>query len=254
MLSVHATDGVQVLLAGLLDKNRKVFPKQQAEINGNGRQTPRPGEPKGLGLWPCYRKIHKWFCRTARLTDGLRADGRTDGFGAVRRTDGRRDRRTDGPTPTYRQTDAPTDRPTDRSTKRPANRPTDLVREWQVLHPPCPGHTACQTTTVTFILHCPAQIRVQRVHHRVPSGSHAALQPLRRRGATAIEAMWSTNTSLVTAQPKEIPEGRIWMKQRCRSSSKPVKGSPWSFARRVKQDQRAQSPLRMQQTPCSDYP
>ena len=55
MLSVHATDGVQVLLAGLLDKISKVFPKQQAEINGNGPQTPRPGEPKGLGLWPCYR-------------------------------------------------------------------------------------------------------------------------------------------------------------------------------------------------------
>ena len=54
MLSVHATDGVQVLLAGLLDKSSKAFPKQQAEISGNGRQTPRPGEPKGLGLWPCY--------------------------------------------------------------------------------------------------------------------------------------------------------------------------------------------------------
>ena len=174
--------------------------------------------------------------------------GRTDG-----RTDGRTERQTepDGLTPTDRWTDAPTDRPTDRSTKRPADRPTDLVRELQVLHPPCPGHTACQTTTVTFILHCPAQIRVQRVRHRVPSGSQAALQPLRRRGATAIEAMWSTNTSPVTAQPKEIPGGRIWMKQRCRSSSKPVQGS---FARRVKQDQRAQSPLTIQQTPCSDSP
>ena len=54
MLSVHATDGVQVLLAGFLDKSSKAFPKQQAEISGNGSQTPRPGEPKGLGLWPCY--------------------------------------------------------------------------------------------------------------------------------------------------------------------------------------------------------
>ena len=126
-------------------------------------------------------------------------DGRTV------RTDGRRDRRTNGPTPTDQWTDAPTDRPTDRSTKRPADRPTDLVREWQVLHPPCPGHTACQRTTVTFILHCPAQIRVQRVRHRVPSGSQAALQPLRRRGATAIEAMWSTNASPISAA-----EGDPW--------------------------------------------
>ena len=54
MLSVHATDGVQGLLAGFLDQSSKAFPKQQAEISGNGRQTPRPGEPKGLGLWPCY--------------------------------------------------------------------------------------------------------------------------------------------------------------------------------------------------------
>ena len=67
-----------------LDKISKVFSETAAEINGNGRQTPRPGEPKGLGHWPCYRKIHKWFYRTARLTDGVRADGRTDG-----RTDGR---------------------------------------------------------------------------------------------------------------------------------------------------------------------
>ena len=181
-------------------------------------------------------------------TDG-RTDGRMDG-----RTDGRRDRRS--PTDRRPRTDGPmrrrTDRPTDRPRDRPTDRPTSSWR--QVLHPPCPGHTACQTTTVTFILHCPAQIRVQRVHHRVPSGSHAALQPLRRRGATAIEAMWSTSTSPVTAQPKEIPGERIWMKQRCRSSWKPVQGSPWSFTRRVKQDQRAQSPLRMQQTPCSDYP
>ena len=207
----------------------------------------------GLGLWPCYRKIHKWFCRTARLTDELRADGRMD-----RRTDGRTDGRRDRRSPTDRRprTDGPMRRRTDRPTNRPRDRPTDRpTSSWrQVLHPPCPGHTACQTTTVTFILHCPAQIRVQRVHHRVSSGSHAALQPLRRRGATAIEAMWSTNTSPVTAQPKEIPGGRIWMKQRCRSSSKPVQGSPWSFARRVKQDQRAQSPLTMQHTPCSDYP
>ena len=50
--------GVQVLLAGFLDKSCKAFPKKQAEISGNGRQTPKPGEPKGLGLWPCYRKIH----------------------------------------------------------------------------------------------------------------------------------------------------------------------------------------------------
>ena len=57
MLSVHATDGVQVLLAGFLDKISKVFPKQQAEINGNGRQTPGPGEPKGLGVWPCYSPV-----------------------------------------------------------------------------------------------------------------------------------------------------------------------------------------------------
>ena len=85
MLSVHATDGAQVLLAGFLDKISKVFPKQQAETNGNGSQTPRPGEPKGLGHWSCYRKIHIWFCRTARLTDGLRADGRTDRQGKVQK-------------------------------------------------------------------------------------------------------------------------------------------------------------------------
>ena len=65
MLSVHATDGVQVLLAGFLDKISKVFPKQQAEINGNGRQTPGPGEPKGLGVWPCYNSwlgCAPWVC------------------------------------------------------------------------------------------------------------------------------------------------------------------------------------------------
>ena len=163
------------------------------------------------------------------------------------------DRRTDVHGPTDRRTDGPTARPTDRPTDGPTDRPT-AVLVCQVLHPPCPGRTACQTTTVTFILHCPAQIRVQRVHHRVASGSHAALQLLRMRGATAIEAMWITNTSLMTAQPKEIPGRRIWMKQRCRSSSKPVQGSPWSFARRVKQYQRVPSPLTMQQMPCSDYP
>ena len=252
---MDATDGVQVLLAGFLNKSSKAFPKQQAEISGNGRQTPRPGEPKGLGLWPCYRKIHKWSCRTAGLTDG-RTGGRTEGR-TDRRMDGRTDKQTDGPTDRRPRTDGPMHRRTDRPTDRPRDRPTDRPTSslvWQVLQPPLPGHTTCQTTTVTFILHCPAQIRVQRVHHRVASGSHAALQPLRMRGATAIKAMWSTNTSPVTAQPKEIPGGRIWMKQRCRSSSKPVQGSPWSFARRVKQDQRAQSPLRMQQTPCSNDP
>ena len=57
MLSVHATDGVQVLLAGFLEKSSKAFPKQQAEISENGRQTPRPGNPKGLGLWPCYSAL-----------------------------------------------------------------------------------------------------------------------------------------------------------------------------------------------------
>ena len=228
-----------MLLAGFLDRISKVFPKQQAEISGNGRQTPKPGEPKGLGLWSCYRKIHVWTSRTAGLTDGRtggRTDGRTDG-----QTDGPTDRRPRSDGPMHRRTDRPTDRPRD----RPTGRPTSSL-DWQVLHPPCPGHTACQTTTVTFILHCPAQICVQRVHHRVASGSHAALQPLRMCGATAIEAMWSTNTSPVTAQPKENPGGRIWMKQRCRTSSKPVQGSRWSLARRVTQDQRAQGPLRMQ--------
>ena len=80
------------------------------------------------------------------------------------------------------------------------------------------------------------------------------LQLLRMRGATAIEVMWIKNTGPMTAQPKEFPGGRICMKQRCRSSSKPVQGSSSSFARRVKQDQRVQSPWTMQQTPCSDYP
>ena len=80
------------------------------------------------------------------------------------------------------------------------------------------------------------------------------MQVLVMRGATAIEfkttpAMWSTDTSPATAQPEEIPCGRIPMKQRCRSSSNPVQGSPWRFARRVKQDQRVPTPLKMQQTP-----
>ena len=66
--------------------------------------------------------------------------------------------------------------------------------------------------------------------------------------------MWITNTGLMTAQPKKIPGKQIWMKHCCRSSSNPVQGSPWEFARRVKQDQRVHSPLTMQQTPCSDYP
>ena len=46
--------GFRCCLQDFWIKSARFFPKQQAEINGNGHQTPRPGEPKGLGLWPCY--------------------------------------------------------------------------------------------------------------------------------------------------------------------------------------------------------
>ena len=38
MLSLHATDGVQVLFAGFLDKSSMAFPKQQVEISGTNRE------------------------------------------------------------------------------------------------------------------------------------------------------------------------------------------------------------------------
>ena len=62
MLSVHATDGVQVLFAGFLDKSRVAFPKQQVDISRNGCQTPRQGEPKGLGHRPCYTAARLSAC------------------------------------------------------------------------------------------------------------------------------------------------------------------------------------------------
>ena len=181
-----------------------------------------------------------------------RTDGRTDGKDG--RTDGRTERQTDRRTgphgPMERCADRPTDRPIDQETGRPTDRPRQGMAGSA---PTLPRPHRMSDDDGDF--HSPLPSSDSRAtSHSVPSGSQAALQPLRRRGATAIEAMWSTNTSPMTAQRKEIPGGRIWMKQRCRSSSKPVQGSPWSFARRVEQDQRAQSPLRMQQTPCSDYP
>ena len=44
----------------------------QLQLPRNGRQTPRPGEPKGLGLWPCYTR-HR--TRSAGLGTGYLARG-----------------------------------------------------------------------------------------------------------------------------------------------------------------------------------
>ena len=87
---MHATDGVQVLFAGFLDKSSGFSETAGGDQQEMVAKHQDQENPKGLGLWPCYRKIHKWTCRTDGLTDG-RTGGRTDG-----RMDGGRDGRTDG--------------------------------------------------------------------------------------------------------------------------------------------------------------